>query len=79
MNILDAIFYQIGNEQYLESKTLFDQMLKMPKIEEEFKDIFDDYSSKYWLNHWNFKNIMLLCFSDVSKYQLGGILCLALF
>lgn len=41
MNILDAIFYQIGNEQYLESKTLFDQMLKMPKIEEEFNDIFD--------------------------------------
>lgn len=39
--LIDANFYQIGNEQYIESKDIFDNILKLPDTEESFNEIFD--------------------------------------
>jgi hypothetical protein len=40
-NIISGNFYQIGDNQYLESKTLIDKILKMPNQEQSFSDLFD--------------------------------------
>lgn len=39
--LIDANFYQIGNEQYIESKDIFDNILKIPDTEKSFNEIFD--------------------------------------
>ncbi len=39
--LIDANFYQIGNEQYIESKDIFDNILKLPDTKESFNEIFD--------------------------------------